>query len=186
MESKWWVELLLTLVLNICVIFFLITDVWKWKINSQGNYLIDRENDIGRPYILTSREGSRFPRTRGRRHFPRMVALLLVRGFKSPSHGASQQIPWCFSSKPSLLSRRGSRVVAGHNTLCLPKAVSGRLVLARVKLLENQLLLRYCLWRALRARDAPLARSPRLSLLPLTSSNVILCRLNIYTSFSSH
>jgi len=27
MESKWWVELLLTLVLNICVIFFLITDV---------------------------------------------------------------------------------------------------------------------------------------------------------------
>lgn len=49
------------------------------------------------------------------------------------------------------LSRRdppsppGSRVVAGHNTLCLPKAVSGRLVLARVKLLENQLLLRYCL-----------------------------------------
>lgn len=43
-------------------------------------------------------------------------------------------------------SRRGSREpLPGHNTLCLPKAVSGRLVLARVKLLENQLLLRYCL-----------------------------------------
>lgn len=32
-----------------------------------------------------------------------------------------------------------------RNTLCLPKAVSGQLVLARVKLLRNQLLLRYCL-----------------------------------------
>lgn len=97
--------------------------------------------------------------------FRGLAALLSARGIKSPGASHPQQTPWCSSSeRESLLlpAWRGSWAVAGHNTLCLPKAVSGRLVLARVKLLENQLLLRYCLWRAPRARDAPLARSLRL------------------------
>lgn len=61
-------------------------------------------------------------RLAGSCHFPRWLlyywhgALNLV-GARRPC-----------SSKPPLL---GSRVVAGYNTLCLPKAVSGHLVLAR-------------------------------------------------------
>lgn len=104
--------------------------------------------------------GDGFPRARARRHFPRVAALLSTRGLKSPDPGAprSPQTPWCLSRRafpppslpPSLpvhpvWRSTHTRVVADHNTLCLPKAVSGRLVLARVKLLENQLLLRYCL-----------------------------------------
>lgn len=62
--------------------------------------LFDQGNAIGRPYISRSGGGGKFPRARGRRHFPRVAALLSARGLKSPSprphtcsrsHGASRR-----------------------------------------------------------------------------------------------
>ena len=72
--------------------------------------------------FLVCRAGTRPTSRRFSCHFPSWLlyywhgALNLV-GARRPC-----------SSKPPLL---GSRVVAGYNTLCLPKAVSGHLVLAR-------------------------------------------------------
>lgn len=73
-------------------------------------------------FLVVCKAATRRTRLAGSCHFPRWLlyywhgALNLV-GARRPC-----------SSKPPLL---GSRVVAGYNTLYLPKAVSGHLVLAR-------------------------------------------------------
>lgn len=102
--------------------------------------LFDRGNAIGRPYISRSGGGGKFPRAqddgifRGWLLYYRRAALnLRVRG-PSRFRGASRR---------SLLHSPG--VAVELLPTIIHYAYLRLLVLARVKLLENQLLLRYCL-----------------------------------------
>lgn len=129
---------------TICTSYFLASrhdpkDARKWEIMLRARSPFDRGNAIGRPYI-SSGGGGRFPRAqddgifRGWLLYYRRAALnLRVRG-PNRFRGASRR---------SLLHSPG--VAVELLPAIIHYAYLRLLVLARVKLLENQLLLRYCL-----------------------------------------